>query len=95
MKASAYPKGVRTVLNIPESKRIAVGIGIGYPDWEHPLNSLRTERKPVEKSVTWRGMAEEGEKQWKDLKRRNKNEYPTNQNKISTSERYVIHGVCT
>jgi len=69
MKASAYPKGVRTVLNIPESKRIAVGIGIGYPDWEHPLNSLRTERKPVEKSVTWRGMAEEGEKTMEGLKK--------------------------
>jgi len=69
MKASAYPKGVRTVLNIPESKRIAVGIGIGYPDWEHPLNSLRTERKPVEKLVTWRGMAEEGEKTMEGLKK--------------------------
>jgi len=57
---AAYPKEVRTVLNIPESKRIVVGIAIGYSDWNHPLNSLRTEREPVEKLVTWHGMAEEG-----------------------------------
>lgn len=56
----AYPKDMRTVLNIPESKRIVVGIAIGYPDWDHPLNSLRTDREPVEELVTWHGM-DEGE----------------------------------
>ena len=47
--AKFYPKDVRMVLNITESKRIVVGIAIGYPDWNHPLNSLRTDREPVEK----------------------------------------------
>jgi len=59
---AAYSKDVRTVLNIPESKRIVVGIAIGYPDWDHPLNSLRTDREPIEKLVTWRGMPDEGGK---------------------------------
>ena len=55
---AAYPKDMRTVLNIPESKRIVVGIAIGYPDWDHPLNSVRTDREPVEKLVTWHGVDE-------------------------------------
>ncbi len=57
--AAAYPDEVRRIAGIPESKRIIVGIAIGYPDWNHPLNSLRTDREPVEKLVTWRGIVEE------------------------------------
>jgi len=57
-----FPDEVRRIANIPESKQVIIGIAIGYPDWEHPLNSLRTEREPVENLVTWSGMAEEEEK---------------------------------
>jgi hypothetical protein len=57
-----FPDEVRRIANIPESKQVIIGIAIGYPDWNHPLNSLRTDREPVEKQVTWRGMAEEEEK---------------------------------
>ena len=60
--AAAFPGELRRIANIPESKQVIIGIAIGYPDWNHPLNSLRTEREPVEELVTWRGMAEEGEK---------------------------------
>ena len=57
--AAAYPDEVRRVANIPESKQIIIGIAIGYPDWDDPLNSLRTVREPVEELVTWRGATEE------------------------------------
>jgi len=57
--AAAYPDEVRRIANIPESKQIIIGIAIGYPDWDHPLNSLRTGREPVEELVTWCGAAEE------------------------------------
>ena len=60
--SAAYPEEVRRIANIPESKQVIIGIAIGYPDWNHPLNSLRTDREPVEELVTWRGMAEEEEK---------------------------------
>jgi len=56
--ATTLPEEVRRIANIPESKRVIIGIAIGYPDWQSPLNSLRTEREPVEELVTWRGMAE-------------------------------------
>lgn len=45
---TSYPDVVRKVLNIPKSKQIVIGIAIGYPDWNHPLNSIRTEREAVE-----------------------------------------------
>ena len=61
--AAAYPDEVRRIANIPESKQIIIGIAIGYPDWDDPLNSLRTGREPIEELVTWRGAAEEG---WKN-----------------------------
>nr|QNO46455.1 bifunctional F420 biosynthesis protein FbiB [Methanosarcinales archaeon ANME-2c ERB4] len=57
--AAAYPDEVRRIANIPESKQIIIGIAIGYPDWNHSLNSLRTGREPVEELVTWCGVAEE------------------------------------
>lgn len=57
-----FPDEVRRIANISESKQVIIGIAIGYPDWDHPLNSLRTDREPVEELVTWRGMAEEEEK---------------------------------
>ena len=57
--AAAYPDEVRKIVGIPESKRIVIGIAIGYPDWDDPLNSLRTGRESVEELVTWRGAAEE------------------------------------
>ena len=56
--AAAFPGELRRIANIPESKRVIIGIAIGYPDWEHPHNSLRTEREPIKKLVTWCGMAE-------------------------------------
>ena len=57
-----FPDEVRRIANISESKQVIIGIAIGYPDWDHSLNSLRTDREPVEELVTWRGMAEEEEK---------------------------------
>ena len=57
--AAAFPEEMRRIANIPESKRAIIGIAIGYPDWQSPLSSLRTDREPLEELVTWRGMAEE------------------------------------
>jgi nitroreductase len=48
-----YPFLIRKIVGIPESKRIVVGIAIGYPDASHPINSLRTEREEVQRIVTF------------------------------------------
>ena len=47
-----YPEPVREILNVPDTKKLIVGIAIGYPDWDHPLNTLRTERESLENILT-------------------------------------------
>ncbi len=39
-----YAGHVKRFLDIPETKRMVLGISIGYPDRESPVNSFRTER---------------------------------------------------
>ncbi len=39
-----YARHVKEFLGIPESKRLVLGISIGYPDLESPVNSSRTDR---------------------------------------------------
>lgn len=50
-----YPDVLRRILNIPDSKRIIVGISIGYPDWDAPVNKFRSERQPLQAFARWHG----------------------------------------
>jgi nitroreductase len=48
-----YPDIVRSFLKMPDSLSLICGVAMGYPDREHPVNSYRTERDPVETFTTW------------------------------------------
>jgi nitroreductase len=50
-----YPDVLRRVLNIPQSKRIIVGVAMGYPDFSNPVATFRSNREPLEKFITWHG----------------------------------------
>ncbi len=54
-QAVVYCDVVRKVLAIPESKLIALGIAIGYPDRDNPANQRRTGREPLDSITTWHG----------------------------------------
>ncbi len=54
-QAVTYPDIIRKVLGIPESKLIALGIAIGYPDWDNPINQSRTQREPLDNVAKWYG----------------------------------------
>jgi len=54
-QAAAYPSVLREVLEISDSRIVLLGIAIGYPDWDNPINQFRTEREPLDKIVTWHG----------------------------------------
>jgi nitroreductase len=56
-QAVVYPDIIRKVLGIPEDKLLALGIAIGYPDWEKTRNKLRSDREPLEKIATFYGFA--------------------------------------
>jgi nitroreductase len=53
IQAAAYPDVLRKILEVPESKLILLGIAIGYPDWDDPINSFRSERAPMDEVVRW------------------------------------------
>ncbi|MEW6584271.1 MAG: nitroreductase [Nitrospirota bacterium] len=46
-----YAQHVKEFLGIPESKRLVLGISIGYPDMESPVNKFRTDRVNNEEIV--------------------------------------------
>jgi len=47
-----YPEQVREIVGVPESKHIIIGIAIGYPDWDHPINQFQSERDELEDLLT-------------------------------------------
>jgi nitroreductase len=54
-QAVHYPDILRQMLGISDSKLIVLGIAIGYPDWENPVNRFRSEREAVDSVVRWYG----------------------------------------
>lgn len=54
-QAVAYPDVLREVLSVPESKIFFLGIAIGFPEWDNPVNQFQTEREPLESIATWHG----------------------------------------
>lgn len=48
-----YSTEVKECLEIPASKRLVLGISIGYPDMESPVNAYRTERAGVDELCRW------------------------------------------
>ena len=55
IQAVVYPDVLRKVLGIPDSKLIVLGISVGYPDWDDPVNQLRSERELLDNVSTWYG----------------------------------------
>jgi nitroreductase len=55
IQAVLYPDVLRKVLEIPDSKLIVLGISVGYPDWDDPVNQLRSEREPLDSVSNWYG----------------------------------------
>jgi nitroreductase len=54
-QAVIYPDIIRKALNIPANKLIALGIAIGYPDWDDPATDMDTSREPFDRVVKFYG----------------------------------------
>jgi len=50
-----FPEVIRRFTHMPESKRIVIGITIGYPDWDFPANKVVSTREPLENVSAWHG----------------------------------------
>jgi nitroreductase len=55
IQAVVYPDVLRKVLGISDSKLIVLGIAVGYPDRDDPVNQLRSERETLVNVSTWYG----------------------------------------
>lgn len=51
-----YPEVIRQIIGIPESKKIVIGIAIGYPDWDFPANKVQSTREPFANITSWHGV---------------------------------------
>lgn len=49
----AYEDEVKDVLNIPESKDVVIGMALGHPDWDSPVNRFTSPRDTLDKMVRW------------------------------------------
>ncbi len=51
--ATDYAKQVKEFLDIPVEKRLVLGLSIGYPDMDSPVNSIKTDRSDVQEIARW------------------------------------------
>lgn len=52
-----YPEILHELLEIPATKKIVVGIAIGYADPQAPVNTYRSSRVPLDEVVKWHGFS--------------------------------------
>ncbi len=50
-----YPDAVREFLGIPRTKLLVLGISVGYPDLEAPINAYQSSRVSLDDFVLWYG----------------------------------------
>ncbi|MFO8010082.1 MAG: nitroreductase [Dehalococcoidia bacterium] len=48
-----YPDELKEALGIPDSKKLIVAVDIGYPDWDFPANSFKSDREPIDSLAEW------------------------------------------
>jgi nitroreductase len=50
---NAYEDEIKDLLNIPDNKNVVIGVALGYPDWDVPVNRFKSQRDDLEKFVRW------------------------------------------
>jgi nitroreductase len=50
---SAYEAEIKDLLNIPENKDVVIGVALGYPDRESPVNKFKTPRDDLGSFARW------------------------------------------
>jgi len=49
----AYEDEIKDLLNIPENKNVVIGVALGYPDWNIPINRFKSQRDNLENFIRW------------------------------------------
>lgn len=48
-----YADEIKDLLNIPENKKVVIGVALGYPDRENPMGQFRSSRADLNELVRW------------------------------------------
>ncbi len=51
---TAFDDDIRESLSLRDEKKVVIGVAVGYPDPEAPINRSRSDRVPVDDLVKWR-----------------------------------------
>ena len=49
----AYSDEIKDELSIPENKNVIIGVALGYPDWDAPINRFKSSRETTGMLVRW------------------------------------------
>jgi nitroreductase len=49
----AYGDEIKDELSISENKDVIIGVALGYPDWDAPINRFKSSRETLDKVVRW------------------------------------------
>ena len=50
---TAFEDEIKDQLNIPEAKEVILGVALGYPDWENPVNRFKSSRENSPNITRW------------------------------------------
>ena len=50
---TAFEDDIKDQLNIPEDKEVILGVALGYPDWENPVNRFKSSRENPANITRW------------------------------------------
>ncbi len=50
---AAYEDEIKDLLNIPENKKVIIGIALGYPDNDNPINKFKSSRDNPDSFIRW------------------------------------------
>ena len=48
-----YADEIKELLNIPDNKRVVIGVALGYADKENPMSQFRSSRADINELVRW------------------------------------------
>ena len=49
----SYAYEVKDALNITDDKEVVIGVALGYPDWDSPVNSFKIPRDALKEVTRW------------------------------------------
>lgn len=50
---TAFEDEIKDLLNIPENKNVVIGVALGYPDWDIPINRFKSPRDELSTFIRW------------------------------------------